>query len=391
MKNSGNPFLKIVVSSFANALLYACIVCSFMCTQVQAQTISVITAQAKMIKPPLTNSYTQVRCTLQDVAGNMWFGTTGAGIYRYDGKSFTNFTEKDGLINKVIYTIIEDNTGNIWAGTEDGVYRYNGKKFSHFPLSGIDNINYNFFQKAPVFNSSLKVIDHPNPIFSIIQDKIGNMWFGTGKYGLCRYNGQGFTHFNYYEGRWRMMPKDSIIADGEYYKQSIQHLFEDTQGNIWFSSMTYGLHKYDGKTITKLVTDKPLKDGVFYMTEDKTGKLWLGTGSNGVYSYDGKTLRNFNEKEGLCTYTTTCMLADKKGNLWIGSTYRDEKGRTQGCISIYNGKTMSVFPVDGLDNTSFWNIFEDRSGNIWLGARNVSLYRYDGRTITDFTEKPAKQ
>ncbi len=359
--------------------------------QAYSQTIPVLSSSDKMIKPPSTNSYTSVRCTLQDKAGNLWFATTGAGVYRYDGKSFTNFTEKDGLLSRVVFCIIEDKAGNIWAGTDNGVYRYNGKRFSHFPLRGIDNTNYNFFHKPPLLSASLKIVQQANPVYTMISDKIGNIWFGTGKYGLVKYNGQSFTNFNYHGGQWKMVPKDSVIFDDEYYRQSVQNLLEDSKGNIWFSSMSYGIHRYDGKTITKFVTDKPTKGGAFYMTEDKKGKIWFATYENGVYSYDGESVENFTKKDGLCMNGVTSMLADSKGNMWFGTTYADEKGRTQGCINRYDGKSITTFPVDGLDNSSIWNIFEDKSGNIWIGARNVSLYKYDGRTITDFSEKAAKQ
>lgn len=378
-KLTGNTYAFVLVFMF------------FALRQALAQTIPVHASAVKLIKPPSTNSYTSIRCTVQDKAGNLWFGTTGAGVYRYDGKTFTNFTEKEGLVSRVVFSIIEDKSGNIWVGTDNGAYRYNGKRFNHFPLAGIDNINYNFFKTAPVFTSSLKIVENANPIYSIIQDRIGNIWFATGKYGLCRYNGIGFTNFNYRNKHWSEAPKDSIIADEEYYRQAVQCLYEDSKGNIWFSSMSNGIHRFDGKTITKLVTDKPIKGGAFYMTEDKNGKLWFAMSENGVLSYDGKSFENFTKKDGLCMPGATCILADSKGIVWFGTTYANEEGRTRGCINRYDGKNISTFPLDGLDNTSVWSIFEDRSGNIWIGARNASLYKYDGRTFTDFSEKTAKQ
>jgi len=46
-----------------------------------------------------------VHCGLQDKTGNLWFGTTGDGVYRFDGKLFTNFTMKDGLDTNQIQCI----------------------------------------------------------------------------------------------------------------------------------------------------------------------------------------------------------------------------------------------------------------------------------------------
>lgn len=52
-----------------------------------------------------------VGCELQDKAGNIWFSTSGEGVYRFDGKSFANFTTKDGLTSNDVSAIIEDLTG----------------------------------------------------------------------------------------------------------------------------------------------------------------------------------------------------------------------------------------------------------------------------------------
>src|SRR3984957_9514162 len=69
---------------------------------------------------------------LEDSKGNLWFGSIGSGVYCYDGKSFTNFTTGDGLINNRVSCIYEDKAGNIWFGTENGASCYDGKSFRNF-------------------------------------------------------------------------------------------------------------------------------------------------------------------------------------------------------------------------------------------------------------------
>ena len=57
----------------------------------------------------------------QDRNGNIWFAADD-GVYRYDGKSFTNITGK--LISVPIFSILEDRKGNFWFGTYgSGAYR----------------------------------------------------------------------------------------------------------------------------------------------------------------------------------------------------------------------------------------------------------------------------
>ncbi|GAB2558355.1 two-component regulator propeller domain-containing protein [Spirosoma aerophilum] len=68
-----------------------------------------------------------------DKTGNLWFGTTGEGVYRYDGKLFTQFTKQDGLSSNTVWCLVEDRAGNIWVGTRNiGLYRYDGKTFTSF-------------------------------------------------------------------------------------------------------------------------------------------------------------------------------------------------------------------------------------------------------------------
>ncbi len=58
-----------------------------------------------------------VRCSASDKAGNLWFGTIGGGVSKYDGKSFTSYTIAQGLVGNVVFSIIEDKEDNLWFGT----------------------------------------------------------------------------------------------------------------------------------------------------------------------------------------------------------------------------------------------------------------------------------
>ncbi len=61
-----------------------------------------------------------------------WFGTWGAGLTRYDGKSWTTFTKKDGLGGNFIHALVVDVNGMIWAGTNGGVSWYDGTRWPNF-------------------------------------------------------------------------------------------------------------------------------------------------------------------------------------------------------------------------------------------------------------------
>src|SRR5688572_22117372 len=85
--------------------------------------------QQKYIKTQSLNKGDNVHCGLQDKAGNLWFGTTGDGVYKYDGRSFTQFTAKNGLNSNAVNHQWEDTDGKIWIGTLAGFVVYDRPSF----------------------------------------------------------------------------------------------------------------------------------------------------------------------------------------------------------------------------------------------------------------------
>jgi len=60
---------------------------------------------------------------LADRAGNVWAGTWGGGLSRFDGKDWTSFTVADGLPGNHVFMLHEDGDGVIWVGTNNGLAR----------------------------------------------------------------------------------------------------------------------------------------------------------------------------------------------------------------------------------------------------------------------------
>jgi ligand-binding sensor domain-containing protein len=63
---------------------------------------------------------------LLDNDGALWVGTWGAGVARFDGTRFVNYSQEDGLAGNVVYAIAQGPDGALWFGTNHGVSRYDG-------------------------------------------------------------------------------------------------------------------------------------------------------------------------------------------------------------------------------------------------------------------------
>ena len=311
-----------------------------------------------------------VTSSVLDKNGNLWFGTTDEGVYKYDGKTFTNFSETDGLCDNEVWSMIEDTDGNLWFGTGKGLCKYDGKTFTNIPIPWDGS------------NDIWGEMCNPNIVTSLIQDKKGDLWVGTCGGGAYRYDGEKLTIF--------LIENDQKQSDSLHHNL-IKSIVEDDDGNIWFTSLTHGgVSRYDGNELTHFSTkDGLFDDMVFCSTKDKNGNLWFGaiqTIDGGLYRYDlsaekegGKSFTNFNKIDGLCDNFIFSLFEDKNENLWIGTG----KG-----LCLYDGKTfVSMFPEESQRMGDIRTFVEDKNGNLWFGGRYGGLWRYDGKTLTDFTQK----
>lgn len=361
---------------------------------------------SKVIKNHFITQYPDefffVQCGLQDKIGNMWFGSAGDGIYRYDGKSFINFTSKDGLCHNDILCCMEDKAGNIWFGTRNGIIRYKssgsqpGKgDFTNLLIS--QNIISNTTRRKIPYN--YKPAD--NFVWSIMQDKSGTIWFGTNK-GVYIHN-----PVNDYDEDTPLfigfLDNDSLINQENLHLKDITGMVQDDEENIWFASGYIegeGICRYDGKSITHF---KPDDISSFRtIVKGRNGNLFFLNVFHGVYSYNGKTFTNMTDKIGLKHDTITAMMEDKSGNLWVGLSSDHMKNGGKGGVWRYDpaadqkgNNPLKLFTTkDGLSHNCVFCITEDRGGNIWFGTRFTGLCRYNpvaettgGNSFTDFTDR----
>ena len=310
-----------------------------------------------------------IRSIFQDSKGNLWFGTIGEGVVRYDVKTLTYFSHPDGFINNTVYAINEDKNGNMWFGTDQGVYKYNGKTFR----------NYN--QK-----DGLSHIDITRK--GILVDKSGTIWVGTHG-GVFRYDPAADSKGEQSFSLFQELPPINVTG-----------ILEDKSGNIWFASSNKGVFRYapsayfdsaqhksltaGGKSITNIAEKEGLGDNYAGgIAEDQAGNIWF-TMKNGICKYDGKTLTEYTAKDGLGGTEIWGICIEQSGIIWV--TARGSTTRFDPSVPLPNPQAFTVFtPADGL-NCCVQSMYQDRSGNMWWGA-GQGLYRFDGQRFYQVKQK----
>lgn len=250
-----------------------------------------------------------VRGIIEDNDGNIWFGTE-RGITKFNGGSFINFTEKDGLNNNNVWSLFMDSKGIIWIGTLEGINLFDGQKFTSFTLP----------ESKPDYNRG---VTSAKIVHSIMEDSKNTMWFGTNE-GAYYYDGKSLFNLSETDGLCN---------------NAINDILEDKNGNIWFATHYGGVCHWDGKSFTKIATkERKNSTEVWSLFEDKAGRIWFPIESFGVYRYNGTIATNYNEKDGLKSGAIQCIFEDNEGRIWLGGY-------------------MGLFRFDG---TSFYSVSQNK-------------------------------
>ena len=301
----------------------------------------------------------------QDKNDQYWFASNGDGVYRYDGKVITHFTDKDGLCSNFVLKIMEAVNGNLWFTTRDGICSFNGKVFTNY-TNVISNAPYGklTYTKGGLF------FNHLN--------------------GVCFYNGKTFTNFTIHPSSYKP-PTHTMYRPYEVYCTLV-----DKAGKVWFGTQEKGVCVYDGNTFS-FIDGKDLNGpAVRSIFEDKSGTMWFGNNGGGFYRYDGITLRNITEEKNLSNYEflkqkkpvdkqgslsrDLAINADDEGNIWIGTV---DAG-----VWKYDGNHLTNYTTkDGLSSNSVYVIYKDMKGKLWFVSNGEAILHFDGQKFSRVTFK----
>jgi ligand-binding sensor domain-containing protein len=158
----------------------------------------------------------------KDKEGNIWFGTFVAGAFRYDGKAFLWFGEKelsilpDGIAPGV-RSIIQDKHGYFWLSNFISKYKIEPNRLEYKKLKGIEK-------------------DKPNYFNSGLSDKEGNLWMTTYGGGVWKYDGKTLSNIEIKNGT-----EDVLLIS----------IYQDNDGTMWLGTDNDGVYKSNGETFEK--------------------------------------------------------------------------------------------------------------------------------------------
>ncbi len=351
--------------------------------------LSIINSQSlynDRIKPDFGPSFKYIYSILQDNSGHLWIGTNcGLGIY--DGNSFSVIDTTKGLGNNEVWSLFEDNKGKMWIGGKEGLYTYYINRltkisFQSHELPGILKIdedrdgNIWLGTTLGIYSGdslNLKRYE-PGPIFKnqrcltfVLCSPDGSIWAIPYGKGVYRLKGDKWSYYS---------KKDGLVSD------TVTYLYENPEGRIYFAHATNKkISVWNGLSITGLrLFDKSAK-GIYTFVEDKRKNLWIGT-NDGLFVKRGEKITEYTSiRNGLPEDYIYEAYCDKRGDLWFGTIYGD-------IFRVPAEQFESYSAYNGLPENNIYSILKDRNDNLWYGVIHKGVYKIDAAgNITNYSEK----
>ena len=349
---------------------------------------------------PLFRERVPVTDIFEDREGNLWFGTDGAGVLRYDGRTWLSVGPSEGLADLAAWTLFTDVDGWMWVGTQHGISRLKGRTAQTWTREdGLPGDN----------------------VRSICQDRDGALWFATLHGGVLRYDGEEFIQYRARDG----LAGNTTVVVGS-----------DEAGRLWIggwvagrSGPSGGFVRLEGNTMTTLTRADGLVGQPRSFLSDRSGRIWIGTRGGGVAAGAEDEavwpIVTYRTADGLPGNSVEALCQDRSGALWtatsaglgrfdpsvagtaafthytkedglgenqVRAVYEDDKGRIWvgtlgGGVSLHdpslsrgaNGErpifqTLTV--ADGLTNDAVYCITQDGNGDLWIATTGGGLSRY---------------
>lgn len=331
--------------------------------------------------------------------GSVWL-STGYGLVRLQDGKFTLLTtnpDPDAPIMpsmSVVHTF-KDRAGNLRLLTPNGLAHYGDGQVildTPIPVPELSGLKFGLWS-----------------VRSIIEDREGNLWIGSGVMGLHRFRPRQITAYTAESGLsdQQFIPitgdgagglwlgnTDAInslyhFKDGKFTLHNInavvRSLHRDRKGTLWIGTGR-GLYRLEGG---QLITDHPLNPElrdtfVQAICEDREGNLWVGTGRDegqdgALYRLKDGVAKKYQTSEGLVANDVRFIKEDSQGALWVGTT--------RGLSRFKDGRFTTYTIEQGLSNNFVREIHEDAEGTLWIGTYGGGLNRFKDGRFTHITTK----
>lgn len=327
----------------------------------------------------------------------LWVGTEGAGLCRFDtvSQTFESIVLPQVGLEYTVTHVQEDAEGNLWVGTwRHGFFVWNVKEkrllqqvmqeHSDLPDNTVRQVLIRGQQVWLATSRGLSIYDREtkqfrncfagnnkqetlpiNLIWTLLDDPQKGVWIGTFGGGLSCWD----LNKNRFEG---INSQSHCPLAGN----DIRYLMRDSQRRLWLCFAEGSLQVFKNEDFCLPLKNRQiesLKAQKFYSVfEDHQRRIWL-CGVDGVFLLDpelqSKEQLVFSDAAKVSGFSVYSIMQDSAQNIWLGgwntglirvASFKDPKRLS---FKVYTQK-------EGLPSEIIWKIYRDRKGRIWVSTNN---------------------
>ena len=368
-------------------------------------------SQERVVKPffrlELPNNFPNkfINSMVRDENGLLWIGTNN-GLCRYISENDVKvYRSKDieALKSDHIEVLLFDSKGILWIGTRHGgVTQYNPHKDQ-----------WTSYLHLPEDENSLG----NNDVLSIEEDHKGRIWVGT-ENGVSIYREETQDFIRFFHN-----PEDTTSLSAN----AVLTVNTDREGRIWLGTWAGGMNLFipHGEQLEQstfkripLINKDGLKESVWEIFQDSEGRFWICTHFSGLYlmqlpekgSETPEKWTHFprfhnysNDPDDPASLTSDIDLhgigQDSKGNIWIATAYGlAEISADQLPDPLKYNQIMAEKPIIKLrqhlydplnirtiNSNKIQSIYVDKQGLVWIGTdRGITQYNWFAKQIQSY-------
>ena len=358
----------------------------------------------------------EVYALAQTTDGYLWLGTA-TGLFRFDGVRFESYKPQSGQAfpQRSVASLFAVPDGGLWVG-----YWYGGVSF-------IKNGTVTDYGKREGLPS--------DAVLAFARDRQGTIWIAAGEDGLARlegsrwrkigtdwgFAGQAYTVFVDHAGTvWVGTPTTVayLVEGGHQFQIAAQRLLpivrsvaEAPDGTLWMAEGGYGVRPVPLLGTNNGRSGPAVLVGAPAITFDNQGSLWITTAGNGIrrvpypehlhppkikgpsaWQFHNSEVEAFTQENGLTGDYVHCVLQDREGNIWFGTSGGLDRFRQSPVVTVplqpisYRG----ALPIPSLHSFTTSALAAGEQGALWaagIGPQVLLKIRND-KIVTQLRDQP---
>lgn len=294
----------------------------------------------------------------KDRADNLWIGTNGRGLIKYNEQTEDIQTFRyqpnnpNSISSDIITSICEDHSQVMWIGTF---------------LGGLNSFTNGIFKRYQIEENNKNSLSSRS-VYGLAEDNEHNLWIGTLGGGVNKLDADRLTFSQYTEETTPALYSNYILSMSKN-KNGDMYLSCDRGLSMISNEKQKIVEYFDNKDLMDSLSSRSIN----YTIVDSRGLMWIAT-DNGINIHNPMTneITYINSQDGLPSNEVVSIVEDNEGNIWCGT----RNGLVYICCTFTNNKLgyyLSYFDTkDGLSSAVCNQnaIFKDNRGYIYVGLIN---------------------